>query len=196
MSQTLRYLDELLLNYPDNTAGLITPENIRDQVVSTVAGVGFLADTTQVLVPITDGVPTSINPLLLAPVTAEELWVFDGNNLGVSNYTALASTIVPAGYTKLLSIVAVAVLEKTAGGTDVYDLQFTRSGVPIGVAETVAWTAAGVETITVVIRTLADISAAETYGLGVTGVGTSDDLQCHSFEMNLTDFILLTDPNA
>jgi hypothetical protein len=196
MAQTLRYLDELLANYPDNTAGLITPENVRDQLVSTVAGVGFLADTTEVTVPITDGVPTLINPLLTAPVTLPELWLFDGNNLGVSNYTALTGTVLPAGYTKILSIVAVAVLEKTAGGTDVYDLQFTRTGVPIGVAETVAYTAAGVQTITVVVRALADVSAPDTYGLTVAGLGTNDDLQLHSFEMNLTDAIMLTDPNA
>jgi hypothetical protein len=196
MAQTLRYLDELLANYPDNTAGLITPENVRDQLVSTVAGVGFLADTTEVTVPITDGVPTLINPLLTAPVTLPELWLFDGNNLGVSNYTALTGTVLPAGYTKILSIVAVTVLEKTAGGTDVYDLQFTRTGVPIGVAETVAYTAAGVQTITVVVRALADVSAPDTYGLTVAGLGTNDDLQLHSFEMNLTDAIMLTDPNA
>jgi hypothetical protein len=196
MAQTLRYLDELLANYPDNTAGLITPENVRDQLVSIVAGVGFLADTTEVTVPITDGVPTLINTLLTAPVTLPELWLFDGNNLGVSNYTALTGTVLPAGYTKILSIVAVTVLEKTAGGTDVYDLQFTRTGVPIGVAETVAYTAAGVQTITVVVRALADVSAPDTYGLTVAGLGTNDDLQLHSFEMNLTDAIMLTDPNA
>ena len=194
MAQTLRYLDELLANYPDNTAGLITPENVRDQLVSTVAGVGFLADTTEITVPIVDGVPTLINPLLTAPITEPELWTFDGNNLAVSNYTALTDTVVPAGYTKVLSIVAVAVLEKTAGGADIYDLQFARNGSPIGVAETVSYTAAGSQTITVVNRSLVDVSTADTYGLTVVGLGTNDDLQCHSFEMNLTDAILLTDP--
>ena len=195
MAQTLRYLDELLTNYPDNTAGLITPENVRDQLVSTVAGVGFIADTTQVSVPIIDGVPTALNPLLVAPITEPELWRFDANNLAVSNYSALTDTAVPAGYTKILSIVAVVVLQKVAGGSDVYDMQFTRSGAPIGVAETIVYAAAGTETITIVNRGLADISTADTYGLTVTGIGTNDNLELHSFEMNLTDAILLTDPN-
>ena len=195
MSQTLRYLDELLENYPDNTAGLITPENIRDHLVSTVAGVGFIADTTEVTIPILDGTPTDVNPLLIAPETTEELWRFDANNFAVSNYSALVSTIVPAGYSKVLSLVAVMVLEKVGGGSDAYDLQFQASGVPIGIPESIQYAAAGTETVTLVNRSLADISTADTYGITITGIGTTDDLVLHSFEMNLTDAVLITDPN-
>ena len=126
MSQTLRYVNGLIANFPDNTSGLIKAEHIRDFCVSFVNGRGFLVDETNVTLPIQDGTWTQINPLLISPEsTVNTLWVFDGNNFGVSNYGALADTIVPAGYTKLMSITVVLDLDKAAGGSDNYEVQVT-----------------------------------------------------------------------
>jgi hypothetical protein len=191
----LLYLDDVLDGYPDNTAGLITPVNSRNHVVSTIRGVGFIDSPTTITLPVENGVGVIINPLLLDAVfTQATLWTFDGNNLAVSNYGALTNVTVPAGYTKLAQFVAVLALEKTGGGSDAYQFQFTRNGVGVGLAEDVPWSSAGVQVVTTLYTSLYDISTQDTIGVQVIGVGTGTDLLLHNFEMSVSDSVLLTDP--
>ena len=195
MSETLRYISGLLTNFPDNAQGLIKPVNMRDFVVSFINGRGFLVDETNVNIPILDGTPTVVNPLLLSPeVTITGLWVFDGNNFGVSNYANIPDIIIPADYKKLLSIVAVIDVTKSAGGADAYSMEFVKNGQPHGLPETVQFTAAGTQTVTLLSTDLADLSLSDTYGVQITGVGTTDDLSLNYFTMNFTDSILLVAP--
>jgi hypothetical protein len=192
----LLYLDEVLAGYPDNTAGLITPLNARNHVVSTIRGVGFLDSATTITLPVLNGTGTLINPLLLdAAFTQATLWTFDGNNFAISNYGSLTDVTIPAGFTKLVQLVAVLSLEKTGGGSDSYQFQFTRNGVGVGLAEDVPWSSAGTQVVTTLYTTLYDISTQDTIGVQVIGVGTTTSLQLHNFEMNTSDSVLLTDPN-
>jgi len=194
MAQTLLYLDEVLAGFPDNISQLILPVNIRDQIVSTMRGVGFLEETTNVTVPITDGVWTAINPLLPAPVHTETLWTFDGNNAAVSNYAALTDTVVPAGYSKLGAFVSVLELTKSGGGSDNYQVSYTKNGVTFGEPESVEFPEAGVETLTLLHSFIADVSVPDAYGVQIQGVGTSADLELGFFSMQVSDSILLTAP--
>ena len=131
MAETLRYVAGLLTNFPDNSQGLIKPVNMRDFVASFINGRGFLVDETPVNVPILDGTPTAVNPLLLSPVvTLTGLWVFDGNNFAVQNYLGIPDIIIPANYQKLLSLVSVLDITKAAGGSDSYQMQYTKNGAP------------------------------------------------------------------
>ena len=195
MGQTLRYVNGLIANFPDNTSGLIKAEHIRDFCVSFVNGRGFLVDETNVTIPIQDGTWTQINPLLISPEsTVNTLWVFDGNNFGVSNYNAFSDTIVPAGYTKLMSIIVVLDLDKAAGGADNYDVQVTKNNVGIGLAETIEYDASGSQTVTVLASIGADVSLSDTYGVQIRGVGTDDDLTLRYLSYSLSDSILLAEP--
>ena len=195
MSETLRYIEGLLTNFPDNSQGLIKPVNMRDFVVSFINGRGFLVDETNVNLPILDGTPVVVNPLLISPVvTTTGLWGFDGNNFGVSNYANIPDIIIPADYKKLLSIVAVLDVTKSAGGADSYSMEFIKNGAPHGLPETVEFTAAGTQTVTLLSTDLADLSLPDTYGVQVTGVGTTDDLSLNYFTMNFADSILLESP--
>ena len=195
MSQTLRYVAGLLTNFPDNSQGLIKPVNMRDFVASFINGRGFLVDETPVNIPILDGTPTSVNPLLLSPsVTLTGLWVFDGNNFAIQNYQAIPDIIIPVDYSKLLSMVAVLDVTKTAGGADEYLFQYTKNGAPQGLAESVQFTAAGTQTITLLSTDLANLSLSDTYGVQITGDGTTDDLTLNYFTMTMADSILLAAP--
>ena len=195
MSETLRYVEGLLTNFPDNSQGLIKPVNMRDFVASFINGRGFLVDETAVVIPITDGVPIAVNPLLLSPVgTATGLYIFDGNNFGVQNYQAIPDVIIPASYQKLLSHVSVIDVTKVAGGADNYLFQQTKNGVGFGLATSVQFTAAGSQTVTIIATDLVDLSLSDTYGVQMTGVGTSDDLTLTYFSMTLSDSILLAAP--
>jgi len=195
MAQTLRYVNGLLANFPDNSSGLIKAEHVRDFVSSFVNGRGFLIDETAVTLPVEQLTWVSINPLLLSPEHTEQtLWTFDANNYGVSNYGAMTDTIVPSPYNKLVSVVAVLDLTKNAGGADAYQLQFTKNGVGIGLAESVEFPAAGSATVTLVDWSLADISLLDTYGVQIQGVDTTDDLVLNYFSMSIEDSILLEAP--
>ena len=192
----LQYLDQVLAGYPDNTAGLITPLNVRNHLVSTIVGVGFIDSPTTITIPVLDGVGTIINPLLLdAASTTQTLWTFDGNNLATSNYGALVGVTIPPGYTKLVRFVAVLSLEKLAGGSDQYQFQFTRNGVGVGLAEDVVFTEAGSQVVTTLHSTLVDLSLVDVFGVQVIGVGTADDLELHNFEMTVSDAVLLQEPS-
>ena len=195
MSETLRYVEGLLTNFPDNAQGLIKPVNMRDFVASFINGRGFLSDETPINLPILDGTPTVVNPLLQSPIkTLVGLWIFDANNFGLQNYNAIPDIIIPAGYSKLLSIVSVLDVTKSAGGADNYLMQHTKNGVPLGQAESVQFTAAGTQTVTLLATDLADLSLSDLYGVQVTGDGTTDDLTLNYFTMTLSDSILLSDP--
>lgn len=194
MAETLRYVTELLDSFPDNTQGLITATTQRDHVISTVVGSAFLEDTTGVNVPISDGVPTIVNPLLVAPTSTTGLWAFDGNNFAITNYQLVADLVIPAGYTKLASFVIVMSLTKSAGGADNYDVQFVKNGVPQGLVEAVQFTAAGTQVVTSILSDLADISGSDTWGIQIEGDGTTDDLTLNNFEMRVTDNVLLVGP--
>lgn len=194
MVTTLRYLDEVLGGFPDNTQGLITAEKERDFVISTTTGIGLMVDSTEFTVPITDGVPTVINPLLTAPQSTTQLWTYDGNNLAVSNYSSVPGLTVPSPHFKLIALLAILSLEKVAGGSDDYSTQFTKNGVGIGLDEFLTFPAAGAQVVTVITFDIADISQPDTYGVQITGQGTSDDLQLHTFEMRIDDTILLSAP--
>jgi len=195
MAETLRYVEGLLANFPDNSQGLIKPVNMRDFVASFINGRGFLVDETPVNIPITDGVFTSVNPLLLSPIKSTTgLWIFDGNNLGVQNYNAIPDVIIPAAYQKLLSLVTVLDVSKAAGGADNYLMQHTKNGLPLGLAESVQFTAAGTQTVTLLATDFVDLSLADTFGVAIAGDGTIDDLTLNYFTMNLSDSILLAAP--
>ena len=197
MSETLRYVDGLLANFPDNSQGLIDAVNMRDFVASFINGRGFLVEEDPVTLPISDGVWTHINPLLPDPEisTSETLWVWDGNNYAVNNYLAIPDVIIPSGYSKLLQIVAVLDITKVAGGADNYLIQVTKDGVGIGLSESVQFSAAGTQTITVLDSSVADLSvAAATYGVQIQGVGTTDDLVLNYFTQSMNDSILLSSP--
>ncbi len=195
MAETLRYVAGLLTNFPDNSQGLIKPVNMRDFVASFINGRGFLVDETPVNVPILDGTPTAVNPLLLSPVvTLTGLWVFDGNNFAVQNYLGIPDIIIPANYQKLLSLVSVLDITKAAGGSDSYQMQYTKNGAPQGLIESVVFPAAGTQTVTLLTTDLADLSLSDTYGVQITGDGTTDDLTLNYFTMTLSDSILLAAP--
>ena len=194
MVTTLRYLDEVLSGFPDNTQGLITAEKERDFAISTQTGIGLLVDSTPVNIPITDGVPTIVNTLLLGPVSTSQLWTFDGNNFGVSNYGAVPGLTVPSPHFKLVSLLAVLSLEKVGGGSDNYSIQFTKNGVGTGLDEFISFPAAGSQVATVIAFDVDDISLPDTYGVQITGQGTGDDLTLHTFEFKIEDSILLAAP--
>ena len=195
MAQTLKYVGELLSQFPDNVSGLIQPEDVRDFVVSVIDGTGTLVDETEINIPILDGVWTSINPLLLSPEsTANSLWVFDANNFAVNNYTALPTTVIPSGYSKLLRVVAVLDLFKAGGGADNYQMQVTKNGVGIGLAETVQFEASGGQTVTLLDSSITDVSVSDVYGIQVQGVGSTDDLTLIYFTQQMSDSILLAAP--
>lgn len=194
MAQTLKYLDQLLAGYPDNTAGLISAENIRDHLVSTIGGRGLIENTANFTIPITSGVWTSINQLLPSPIHSEVLWTFDGNNLLHSNY-GIGDTVVPVGYVKLGQFLSIIELTKPGGGSDNYALQFTKNNVGVGQPESVEFGAAGTQTITLLHPALVDLSVpSDTFGVQIQGTGTSADLECGYFTLQISDSLLLAAP--
>jgi hypothetical protein len=195
MSETLRYVSGLLANFPDNSQGLIDAVHMRDFVASFINGRGFIVDETDVTIPITDGVWTAVNPLLVSPeFFPEALWTFDGNNFAIQNYSGIPDIIIPVGYSKLLSLVAWFTVTKAAGGSDNYIAQFTKNGVGIGLPEVVSFAAAGSQTVTIIDSEIVDLSVVDTYGVQIQGDGTNDDLVMNYFTMQPADSILLSEP--
>jgi hypothetical protein len=192
---TLRYVGELLDEFPDNVSSLIVPVNVRDFIISYVKGIGFIENTTEFNIPIVDGVPTAVNPLLPAPVVVDELWTFDGNNNAHPNYAQLGDTVPPL-YTKLANMVCVMALTKSGGGADNYFASFTKNGAQIGLDEDLQYTAAGSQVITLVLSQLVDVNLeSDVYGVEITGNGTTDDLSCTYFSMQVSDNVLLAGPS-
>jgi len=195
MAQTLRYADEILQSFSDNISGLISAVALRDSFISNVDGKGLLEATDNVTLPITSGVWTAINPLLTNAVHTETFWSVDGNNFMFPNHSAGTETVVPAGYSKFGQFMSILELTKPGGGADSYSVQFTKNGVGMGEPESVVFTSAGTDTITLLHPLLVDVSIpTDLYGVQIQGVDTSDDLTLGYFTMQVSDTILLEAP--
>ena len=195
MSQTLRYVNELLASAPDNSTGLISAEALRDFMISIVEGKGLLEATTNVTISIVADTWVSINPILVGAVHTETYWSVDGNNYMFPNHSASVGTIVPAGYSKFGQMMSILELTKPSGGSDSYEVQFTLNGTGIGEPESIDFPEAGTDTTTVLHPLLIDVSVpTDLYGIQIRGVGTGDDLTLGYFTMQVSDSILLEAP--
>lgn len=188
MAETMRYISECLAGFPDNVSELIRPENMRDYVVSAHDGGGSLISEDTASIPITSGVPVLINPLVAGPHAFGVFWTFDGNSLAVSNYAAaLPSTIIPSPFYKAATIRCDMELNKTAGGTDSYDFHLVKNGVAFGLPTVVRYDTSEAKHVHLEWFLNADISAPDTYGVQVTGLGTGDDLTMSYFSFLVQD---------
>ncbi len=196
MAQTLRYVNELIANFPDNSQGLIKPVHMRDFVASFVNGTGFLQTTDQITVPVTLGSDTAINPLLTGVTTVGGGWSFDGNNFAFPDWAAtFPGTTIPVGYQKIANFQSVMTFEKTAGGSGLYALQWTRNGVPVGVSHALEFGGSGSQTVSVPLVVIQDISSTTVpFGVQITGVDTSTDLELHDMTLRVSDSILASSP--
>jgi len=178
-----------------NSSGLIDAVNMRDFTVSYISGGAFLETTTDVTIPIVSGTPVSVNPLLVGVTTVGNLWSFDGNNFAFPNHTAaLPSTVIPAGYTKLVRFLAVMGITKSGGGTDNYEIQWTKNGVLIGIAHDVLFAGAGTRTVTIPEVVVQEVAVADVYGISMTGIGTGADVVIESMTIQVNDSILTDAP--
>jgi len=190
MAQTLKYLEEIVASFPDNTAGLVTPVLMRDFAVSMATGGAFVEDTTPVTIPIVSGTAVAVNPLLVAATSAEFFWSVDGNNFMFPDYAAtLPGTVVPAGYEKVVTFLTSLVLSRSGGGTTQYDIQIGSSpSTLIGLPTSIEFSSAGTQNVLVIATLSVDVSdVLTTYGVYITGVGTGTDLTLESFEFNSSD---------
>jgi len=195
MTQTLRYVDEVIASMPDNSSGLILPVHMRDFAISYASGGAFQETTTDVNIPIVSGTPVAVTPLLTGLTQVQGVWQFDGNNFVFPDHVnQLPATVIPAGYTRLARFLAVLSVTKAGGGTDNYEIQWTKAGVLVGVAHDVLFTGSGTRTITVPFVSVQQVDTVDTYGVSITGIGTGADMVLESFSMEVSDRILGTSP--
>ena len=188
MAETLKYGNELLAQFPDNQSQLIKPQDVRDLVVSQRTGGAIVTNTTEFVVPMTDGVPVAINPLLPNPNPAGVLWAIDANNRAFPNYgAAIPSLVIPAGYAKFIEARFIVGVHKVGQGTDPYLFQVDNAGVPVGSGVLRSFTA-DPNSFNITAQFVAALDSNPLVGLTVTPQGTSDDLTFTQFSMDITDF--------
>ena len=194
MAQTLRYGDASLALFPDNTQGLIDAVEIRDVIVSQRSGGANVQDGAGFTVPIVDGVPVALNPLLTAPVLAPGLWGIDANNRLFPNYAAkIPDLIIPAGYLKFAQTFITIAVNKAGSGEDNYVFQLDDNGTPIGGTLSFAL-GTEPEVLTLLVNKAFALDSGLLLGLTVYGDGTGDDLVVSEFEMFVIDFQIWTTP--
>ena len=131
MAQTLRYFNDVLALLADNTGGNISAVDVRDSLASLFQGGGLVSSDTPIVLPMTNGAWTAINPLLVAPYLGAGLWRADDNL--TPDYAQLPDTVVPAGFQKAAWLVQMHLVKATSG-TDSYVASLTRNGVNMGQA--------------------------------------------------------------
>ena len=188
MVEVLRTAAELLADLPDNTSQLIQPVNNRNMVVGLATDIGVLEEETPFSIPIIDGTPVIINPLLPAPTFDGRPWVLDGGQAMFADWAAIGVSVL-GPLDRLIDLRAYVVLLKQGGGVGTYDFQFFTGGIPLAQPITLE---IGItqEQITLFSDDLYDHFTALPVDLRVTGVGTSDDLDVTEFSMRLIGAIL------
>lgn len=191
---TLQYGDASLASFPSNTQGLISAEDMQDVIVSQRSGGNEILGAETFVVPITDGAPTAVNPLIVNPQVSGGLWSADANNRQYPDYaSAIPGLTIPTGYTKFAQIFFTLSCEKIGSGEDNYTFQVDNNGTPQGIGLSY-----GLGTVPSVISFLVNTSvtldAAPLLGLTVTGDGTADDITIYAFEQFVIDFQIWSTP--
>lgn len=190
--ETLKNVSDLLADYADNQAGLISAVDGRDFIVSAAVSVGFVEDDpAQVpyVIPMADGVPVDFLGTLTNPGFFGNFWKLDGNNAFVESYTDLGITI-PAATFRLIAGNILIDCQKVGNNTPVtYQFQGTEGGVFTGNPITRdIWNdpflvASGGDRIL-------DLSIAGPISFSITPIGHSEDLQINDCRITLQGVML------
>lgn len=196
MANNLVYGEESIASAPDNTTGLISADTLRSIIVSQRSGGAQVYEDTAFTVPITAGVPVSINPLLPSPSVGGVLWTADGNNRLTPNYaTAIPDIVIPTGYSKAIQVFVTLAAQKTGSGEDNYLFQIDNDGAPLGQGITISLSVEPV-VISLLVNSAVALDGGALLGITVTGVGTADDIDVTTFDMFIVDFQRWSAPPA
>lgn len=194
MADTLKYIDEALAGVPDNTSGLVTPQDVRELALSGIADGASLYEYDPFTIPFVGlGVPVDIPLLLPSLVSLVSIgWLVDVNGHLVPDWPA--SIIVPVGHTRALTLSSIIVATKQGGGTGDYAFRFTKDGTPLaGPGEVITLTTVAESMIHAQLD-LNVISDAAVYSITAEGIDSTDDLDITEFQLRVEGGALLTDP--
>lgn len=190
--ETLKNASDLLADYADNQAGLITAVAGRDFIISSSVAVGYVEDDAAQVpytIPMDAGVAVPFMPTLIAPAFFGNFWKLDGNNEFLQSYTDLGVTV-PAGTFRLVSGSVILNCQKIGNATPVeYVFQGTEGGVFTGdpVSREI-WN----EPFLVVTGgdRILDLSIAGPLGFSITPIGHSEDLQINDVRVTVQGVML------
>jgi len=170
--EVLKSAQGLLAGFPDNVSGQISAVDSRNFVISAVNGIGAFDHQAQFILPMTDGVPTILNPALTPIDVVGNFFTLDGNNAWIPDY---GSAIINPGTVRLVDFLGVFVADQVGGGLDTYNLQVRVGGVPINtpIPNSVSGAA---ERFFIQTEFAYDVQIGGAIDLSVTPVGTNDDL--------------------
>lgn len=191
MPDSLLTMTEALNGVPDNTSNLVTPQNVRQALLSIVADHGVAAADQATLpqtIPITQNVYADIPAALIAEGatmisgTLPLYWRMDANGHLYYDYPAdWPGVTVPAGYLRSVGITALIDVE-LASATNVYAFTITLDGVPVGntiyvdEAQNQDRTLVALET-----QQALEVGAAPIVSVAVTNTAGGSDLDVLSF---------------
>lgn len=187
MAQTLRYFNDVLALLADNTGGNISAVDVRDSLASLFQGGGLVSSDTPIVLPMTNGAWTAINPLLVAPYVGAGLWRADGNNNLTPDYAQLPDTVVPAGFQKAASWLVQMHLVKATSGTDSYVASLTRNGVNMGQAVPIYFDTSEAQSVDISWLSVEALDDGAAYGVSLYADGTDDDVTLDYFTMTVFD---------
>ena len=171
--EILKSADGLLAGFPDNVSGQIAPVDVRNFVISAVTGIGAYDDQSSYTIPMADGVPTVINPLMTPVDFAANFFQLDGNNAFIPDY---GSAIINPGTNRLLDVIFLIVANQVGSpAADIYNLQVRIGGVPVNSPVPTIVDAAA-ERFFINTELLYDVQIGGAVDVTITPDGTSADL--------------------
>ena len=137
--ENMKYLDELLVAWPDNTQGLVNPVDGRDGWLASAPALGVQSDPLgELLIPA--GTNVDVNLALSPSFLGGQGVTQDGNGALVMSYGPIT---VPAGYTRIVQAQAQFTFESSTNETTTF--YFDESGAPnTDTEQDIAWNAQSV----------------------------------------------------
>ncbi len=180
--ETLRTVNEMLANWPDNTAGLISALDGRDMIVSEAVNVGYVQlDNGPVTVPIVGpGDYTQINSLITPVAAGGNFWAVDGNQALVESYTSQGITV-PASVIRLTTFSTGMLVSKPGGGTNTYEFRLYQGGVPASGGGFIKVLSSTPEYVDISGSRLVQVSLGEAFDVRVSCLDGTADLQLDEF---------------
>lgn len=196
MAATLKTFQEVMNDLPDNSAQLISAEDLRSAVLSTTVDRGQIfgdPDLSPWTVPIPAAgtwvdIPTAIGGTILGDAL---FWRQNGSGQLVYNYPAdWPPTVVPPGYVREVQVLSVVEIDP---GADTWEFAVTIGGI---LQEPIVQIDSSVQTdalsVTIVSGDPIDVSAAPAVSLSVRNITTATDLPLALFALRVTGGIKAT----
>jgi len=188
VADSLRTFAQLIANVPDNTSGLVSPQDIREAIISGLSDGGSVADDADWTLTLASDTWTDIPSNSTGPALAAALlWIKDGSDRLVPDWANQYT--VAAALERGAEVIARVRATKT-GAAQPYQFRVVRDGSVVGAAVDATISSTTTASVSFSVADSYVVADEEPWSLEAQAVGHGDDLDVEGWSLAIRGVLL------